>query len=602
MRSLKTKLVLIILILITVSSLLTVTIGLLTSFNTTNEIIQTQFHDELTGANNMLKTYLNEQFGSLNFKSDGKLVDENGQSIEGRFEYIDELAKNMDLVATVFAKDGDNYVRVLTNITDNHGERAIATQLDKNAVVYQEIVKGNVYLGEAEILGSHYMTRYEPILDSGNQVIGIYFVGIPIEAIQNILNTGIASTVKAVIALIAAVLLITGVVTYFISASIVKPIRKVTEAATQIADGNFDVVLAVNTKDEVGQLAKAFNLTIERLVNYQGYIDEISGALLSVANGDLTIEPQREYVGQFKKLKDNMEALLMRLNATLIQIDQAADQVNSGADQVASGAQALSQGATEQASSIEELSASIAEVTDQIRQNADNARAAQSKAEFAGNELENSNLKMKDMVSAMEQITLKSSEISKIIRVIDDIAFQTNILALNAAVEAARAGEAGKGFAVVADEVRNLAGKSSQAAKNTTVLIEETIRAVENGSQIATNTAHSLDKSAEVTMESIDLINKISQASHEQATAILQINQGVEQISSVVQNNAATAEENAAASEELSSQSNILKEHIFRFKLRKTEESIYSSPVHMPSGKVNNNYNSFTETQSGSKY
>ncbi|MDF3005825.1 MAG: methyl-accepting chemotaxis protein, partial [Oscillospiraceae bacterium] len=269
MRSLKAKLILIILILITVSSLLTVTIGLLTSFNTTNEIIQTQFHDELTGANNMLKTYLNEQFGSLNFKSDGKLVDENGQSIEERFEYIDELAKNMDLVATVFAKDGDNYVRVLTNITDNHGERAIATQLDKNGVVYQEIVKGNVYLGEAEILGSRYMTRYEPILDSGNQVIGIYFVGIPIEAIQNILNTGIASTVKAVIALIAAVLLFTGVITYFISASIVKPIRKVTEAASQIADGNFDVVLSVNTKDEVGQLAKAFNLTIERLVNYQ---------------------------------------------------------------------------------------------------------------------------------------------------------------------------------------------------------------------------------------------------------------------------------------------------------------------------------------------
>lgn len=601
MRSLKTKLILIILILITISSLLTVTIGLLTSFNITNNIIETQFHDELAGAHNMLKSYLDEQFGSVNLKSDGKLVDKNGQSIEGRFEYIDRITENMNLVATVFAKDGDSYVRVLTNIIDSTGKRVIGTELDKNGPVYKEILKGNVYLGEAEALGSHYMARYTPILDSSNQVIGIYFVGVPIETVQNILNKGIESTVKAVIALIAAVLLFAGIVTYFISAGIVKPIRKVTEAATQIADGNFDVVLSVNTKDEVGQLAKAFNMTIERLVNYQGYIDEISGALLSVANGDLTIEPQREYVGQFKKLKDNMEALLMRLNSTLTQIDQAADQVNSGADQVASGAQALSQGATEQASSIEELSASIAEVTDQIRQNADNARAAQSKAEFAGNELENSNLKMKDMVSAMEQITLKSSEISKIIRVIDDIAFQTNILALNAAVEAARAGEAGKGFAVVADEVRNLAGKSSQAAKNTTILIEETIKAVENGSEIATNTAHALDKSAEVTMESIDLINKISQASHEQAIAIVQINQGVEQISSVVQNNAATAEENAAASEELSSQSNILKEHIFRFKLRKTEDSIYSTPVHMPSGKVNNR-NSFTETKNSSKY
>ncbi len=578
MKSLKGKLMLIILVLVTASSLLTVTIGLLTSFKITEHIIQTQVETELKSGTNMLQVYLNQQFGPLSLKDEGELVDQNGQDIAGRYEYLDELARNMNMVATVFAKDGNNYIRTLTNIKDGNGARAIGTALDINGDVYREISNGRVYFGEAEILGAQYMTGYMPFFDSNNQTIGLYCVGVPIETVQNILNAGVASTVKTVAAIIMFILLLAGAVTYFISAGIAKPIKKVTEAAKEIADGNFDVTLSVNSHDEVGQLATAFNLTIQRLVNYQGYIDEVSAALLDVSNGDLTVQLQMEYAGQFKKLKDNMQALLQKLNSTLLQIDQTADQVDSGAGQVAGGAQALSQGATEQASAIEELSASIAEISDQIRQNAEHSKAAQSKAEFSGNELQRSNLQMKDMVVAMGQITAKSAEISKIIKVIDDIAFQTNLLALNAAVEAARAGEAGKGFAVVADEVRNLAGKSSEAAKNTTLLIEETVKAVENGSQLADRTAHSLDESARMTMESIDLIHKISQASHEQATAIVQINQGVEQISSVVQNNAATAQENAAASEELSGQSNILKELIYKFKLKTTEDAFSLSP------------------------
>ncbi|WMJ82943.1 methyl-accepting chemotaxis protein [Oscillospiraceae bacterium LTW-04] len=396
--------------------------------------------------------------------------------------------------------------------------------------------------------------------------------------------------------------LIGALATYFVSSSITNPIKKVTVAAQQIADGNFDVSLSVNSKDEVGQLANAFNFTIDRLVNYQGYIDEISDALHHVSNGNLKVELQREYAGQFKKLKDSMMALLANLNSTILQINQSSEQVHSGAEQVANASQALSQGATEQASSIEELSASITEVTEQIRKNAENAKLAHEKANFAGNEMRDSNEQMREMMAAMEQITFKSSEISKIIKIIEDIAFQTNILALNAAVEAARAGAAGKGFAVVADEVRSLAGKSAEAAKNTTGLIEETIKAVDNGSQIAGKTAASLDKSAQVTVDAVTLIDEIALASQEQATAIVQINQGIEQISTVVQTNAATAEESAAASEELSGQANILQELISKFILSETDHTFNLKNDKISQDNSFNHYDSFNFDNGSSKY
>ncbi|HCT64184.1 MAG TPA: methyl-accepting chemotaxis protein [Lachnospiraceae bacterium] len=602
MKTLKGKLVLMILTLISIVVLISVSMVLFQSLGVTDNIINTLVKERLTSSNNMLKTYLDEQFGFLALDTNGELIDKNKQPIEGKFQYIDKFSEDMDVVATVFAKDGDKFIRVLTTVKDDKGERVIGTELDRSGQAYQEILKGNLYFGEADILGSQYMTGYTPLYDNNNQIIGIYFVGVPMESINNILDEGTISTVKSVVILTVILLLLAFVITLFISTGIAKPIQKVTEAAQQIAEGNFDVEFSVQSKDEVGRLAKAFNLTIERLVNYQGYIDEISDALQNVSEGNLKVELHREYVGQFEKLKKHMQELLSNLNSTLMQINQSADQVDSGAGQVANGAQALSQGATEQASSIEELSASITEITEQIRKNAENAKSVHDKANFAEREMFSSNDQMREMMIAMEQINFKSSEISKIIKIIDDIAFQTNILALNAAVEAARAGVAGKGFAVVADEVRNLAGKSAEAAKQTTILIEETISAVENGSQITSKTATSLDKSANATKEVVALIDDIAKASQEQATAIIQINQGIEQISAVVQTNAATAEESAAASEELSGQANILQELIAKFELVEFENVEYLKDDDVEkNGYIFDNHHS-TLVNSGSKY
>ena len=227
----------------------------------------------------------------------------------------------------------------------------------------------------------------------------------------------------------------------------------------------------------------------------------------------------------------------------------AADQVSAGSDEVSNGAQVLAQGSTEQASAIEELSASIDTVAGQVKQNADHAVDANSQMAVVGDEMEKSNSEMKKMLDAMSDINESSTKIAKIIKAIEDIAFQTNILALNAAVEAARAGAAGKGFAVVADEVRNLAGKSAEAATNTNVLITSSVEAVQNGMKIADATAQTLVEAVNGSKEVMGLIEQISAASKEQALSIEQITQGVEQISGVVQTNSATAEESAAASE-----------------------------------------------------
>lgn len=396
------------------------------------------------------------------------------------------------------------------------------------------------------------------------------------------------------VAVAAFAVLITIVVVFVITKSILSPVKEIERVSLDIANGNLDTQILYEGKDELGSLASNMRNTTDTL---KTIISDVSFLLNGMGDGDFTVLSgcRERYVGQYKDILVALQGIKSNLSDTLTQINQSADQVSDGSDQVSSGAQALSQGATEQASSVQQLSASINEISIQVKDNATNATTASRRASQAGDEIMGSNVQMQTMIIAMNEITEKSNEIGKIIKTIDDIAFQTNILALNAAVEAARAGAAGKGFAVVADEVRNLAGKSAEAAKNTTALIEQTVEAVKNGSTIADETAGRLKETVSVAQEAVTLIDEIARSSGEQATSISQVTLGVEQISAVVQTNSATAEESAAASEELSSQAAILKQLVSKFVIEGSN-TITVTP------NVVSSYNASTSMSSSDKY
>ncbi len=356
-----------------------------------------------------------------------------------------------------------------------------------------------------------------------------------------------------------------------IARNLSRRIGVVVSATERLAEGDLDVSIDVDSRDEIGVLAKASRRMSDTL---KEIIVDLSRGLEAFAGGNFALDSQAEdsYVGDYRPMLDNIRKMRDKLSNTLSNINLASEQVSTGSEQVSAGAQALASGSTEQAAAVEELGATVEHISDQARGNLDLVGAAAMSIRKSDERVTAGNTHMEQLTQAMTEVASASSQIASITKVIEDIAFQTNILALNAAIEAARAGNAGKGFAVVADEVRTLAAKSAEAAKQTAELIENSVSTVDRGTELTNQTAQILKDVSAVAQEATRSFGKIEQSIAEQTGAIEQIRDGLSQISSVVQTNAATAEENSATSEEMSAQAIALRQEVQKFRLWEGKE------------------------------
>lgn len=483
-------------------------------------------------------------------------------------QMLDDLKEQMGCEFTIFYGDE----RAYTTIVQEDGKRAVGTKLSAD-LADTVLVKGQAYVGNAYITGVEHICSYVPTRDENGKITGLIFSGISMaQAVEQLNHTVKTACNVGVVLVVVCILLLT----VYIKMGVSGPLKKLTALAQTMEQGELglgssrDMTVDIRSNDEIGFLAHTFENTIFRL---RGYIEEISSILAAISQGNLAVKTKQDYVGDFTSIKASLDGILDKLNSTMSQIMESTDCVSNGSEQMAIGAQALSQGAVEQASAVEELDGNMHAISRQVEQTAANAAQASSRVEGVSVQLSESNQKMQEMIQAMQEINDRSNEIVKIINTIEDISAQTNILALNAAVEAARAGETGKGFAVVAQEVRELAGKSSEASKSTTALIERSIEAVKRGTQIASETAQQLMAAVEGSGEIVDTTNWIADAARNQAASVGEIREQISQISTVVQTNSATAEESAATSEQLSQQARLLKGLVGMFRLNTTNRS-----------------------------